>query len=297
MAWRAHFLSMHAPQNLLVDENMPIHFITAYPLAKYSHMREQGKNTMRLRILSLFTVGTMLSAPLAAQDASGNAADGETLFNRQCIACHVIESASGETLAGRNASTGPNLYGVIGAAAGAQADFRYSDSHAAYGKTGVIWEEENTVAFLQNPDSFLRDALGDPRARSKMAHRVRAESDARDIYAFLARFSANGTEEAAAATSDDTPDQTAAIDMLEPDLAAGEAHYQASCRNCHGPKARGMASFPKLSGKDMAYLVTRLEHYRAGEMVGPNSALMFPIAADMSDQDIANVAAYITANF
>lgn len=292
-----HFLGMHAQRNLLVDENMRIHSNIAHPLPKYSHTREQGKNTMRLRILSIFAVGTMLSAPVAAQDASGNAADGETQFNRQCIACHVIESASGETFAGRNARTGPNLYGVMGAAAGAQQDFRYSDSHAAFGETGVIWEEENTVAFLQNPDSFLRDALGDSRARSRMAHRVRAESDARDIYAFLARFSANGTEEATAVTSDETPDQAAASDMLEPDLAAGEANYQASCRNCHGPKARGMASFPKLTGHDMAYLVTRLEQYRAGEMVGPNSALMFPIAGDMSDQDIANVAAYITEKF
>lgn len=260
---------------------------------------------MRLRILSSFAVGFMLATPLAAQDASGNAAAGETQFNRQCIACHVIESASGDVLAGRNARTGPNLYGVMGAAAAADTGFRYSDFHAAYGATDVIWAEGNTVAFLLNPDSFLRDSLGNPRARSNMAHRVRNENDARDIYAFLVRFSAQSMEVASGGSTapsdtgatDATPEQIAAHDMIEPDIAAGEAHYQASCRNCHGPRARGMASFPKLTGKDDAYLTTRLEQYRAGEMVGPNSALMFPIAADMSDQDITDVVAYITANF
>ena len=54
---------------------------------------------------------------------------------------------------------------------------------------------------------------------------------------------------------------------------------------------------PKLVGNDAGYLAGRLEQYRAGEKVGPNSALMMPAASDLSDADIAALAEYITTAF
>jgi len=86
-------------------------------------------------------------------------------------------------------------------------------------------------------------------------------------------------------------------DVLVADLEAGEAAYQAVCRNCHGPKAQGLASFPKLADKDADYLTGRLKTYRAGESVGPNSMLMIPHAQGLSDQEIANIVGYITTAF
>lgn len=81
------------------------------------------------------------------------------------------------------------------------------------------------------------------------------------------------------------------------DTSAGETLYQKDCRSCHGPTAKGMASFPKLAGHSAEYLSDRLEQYRAGEKVGPNSALMIPRAAKLSDDDIANLATYIATAF
>jgi len=81
------------------------------------------------------------------------------------------------------------------------------------------------------------------------------------------------------------------------DLKAGEDLYQSLCRNCHGPQAQGMASFPELAGRDAGYLEMRLTQYRAGEQVGANSALMMPNAAELTDAQIAGVAAYIAQNF
>ena len=81
------------------------------------------------------------------------------------------------------------------------------------------------------------------------------------------------------------------------DIAAGEALYQSVCRNCHGPKAQGLASYPKLSDKDATFLEVRLEQYRAGERIGPNSPLMIPHARDLTDDDIANLTGYITTAF
>ena len=81
------------------------------------------------------------------------------------------------------------------------------------------------------------------------------------------------------------------------DISAGEAIYQKDCRTCHGPTAKGMAVFPKLTGNSADFIVNRLKQYRAGETIGPNTPLMAPLAKGLSDEDIANLAAYITTTF
>lgn len=78
------------------------------------------------------------------------------------------------------------------------------------------------------------------------------------------------------------------------DALAGQARYSETCVNCHGPSGRGMASFPRLAGKDADYITGRLIQYRSGETVGPNSGLMIPMAKDLSDDEIANLAAYLS---
>lgn len=92
----------------------------------------------------------------------------------------------------------------------------------------------------------------------------------------------------------------ALVAMLAPpvahaqDSASGAEIYKDVCKNCHGPTGKGMASFPKLVGHDADYLTDRLETYRAGEKVGPNSPLMYPLAEELSDEDIADIVAFIT---
>lgn len=81
------------------------------------------------------------------------------------------------------------------------------------------------------------------------------------------------------------------------EIAAGEGLYAESCVSCHGSAGRGMASFPSIAGRDADYIAKRLKQYRAGERVGANSALMAPHAADLSDDDIDNLAAYISDEF
>lgn len=81
------------------------------------------------------------------------------------------------------------------------------------------------------------------------------------------------------------------------DPAAGETLYASNCAQCHGPTGKGMASFPSLAGREASYIQSRLETYRAGEKVGPNSGLMIPNARNLSDDDIANLSAFISGNF
>mgnify|MGYP006274794071 FL=1 len=84
---------------------------------------------------------------------------------------------------------------------------------------------------------------------------------------------------------------------LAADLAAGEKRYNVNCVNCHGNAGQGMASFPAIQGRDAAYIADKLETYRAREMVGPNSAIMMSLAGELSDDDIANLSAFIADRF
>ena len=156
---------------------------------------------MRL-VLAAGAVAALI--PFAAQ--AGDAEAGAGLFASQCQNCHVVVNAAGETLAGRNARTGPNLYGVIGRQAGAYEGFRYGASIVEAGQAGLVWDEETFVAYVQNPNTFLRTYLNNNRARGNMAFQVRQEEQARNLYAFLATFSpapeAAAEGEAAPATTD-----------------------------------------------------------------------------------------------
>ena len=131
------------------------------------------------------SVGIALAILAAPAVAEGDAAAGETQFGRQCVACHVIQTPDGDTLAGRNARTGPNLFGIVGEAPGAVEGFDFSDAVIAWGETGVVWDEEHFVGYVMNPTAYIREQTGDSRARAKMAYQVRDEQQARDIWAYL----------------------------------------------------------------------------------------------------------------
>ena len=77
------------------------------------------------------------------------------------------------------------------------------------------------------------------------------------------------------------------------DKKAGEARYNKSCINCHGPAGKGVASYPKISGNEVSYTKSKLEIYRAGKEVGPNSALMIMMAKPLTDEEINNLAVYL----
>ncbi|MBF9042852.1 c-type cytochrome [Rhodobacterales bacterium HKCCE4037] len=131
---------------------------------------------------------------------TGDAEAGQAIFDRNCVACHVVVNDEGETLAGRNARTGPNLYNVTGRGIGAAEDFNYSDAIVALNEQGEQWTEENFVGYVQDPTGWLREITGDNRARGRMAFQLRSEEDAANVYAFLASLApAADTEEEASA--------------------------------------------------------------------------------------------------
>jgi len=131
------------------------------------------------------TFGLCLAAtPLFADGhATGDAEAGEKVFN-QCKACHSIV-ADDDTVILKGGRNGPNLYGIYTRQAGTFPDFRYGDSIVEAGEGGLFWEEEQFVAYAQDPQGFLRETLDNRRARSNMSFKLRKEEDAVDVWAYL----------------------------------------------------------------------------------------------------------------
>lgn len=79
------------------------------------------------------------------------------------------------------------------------------------------------------------------------------------------------------------------------DIAAGKAKA-AVCIACHGANGVGIAPmFPNLAGQKAAYLESQLKAFKSGKRAGANSAQMAPMVSTLSEQDMANLAAYFSS--
>lgn len=135
--------------------------------------------------VALVVAGSTAFADGHGAAPSGDAALGAEVFQRQCVACHVVVNGAGETLAGRNARTGPNLYGISQRGIGGAEGFNYSEGVVALRDQGAMWNEADFSAYVQDPTGWLREATGDRRARARMSFQLRNEADALNVYAYL----------------------------------------------------------------------------------------------------------------
>jgi cytochrome c553 len=73
------------------------------------------------------------------------------------------------------------------------------------------------------------------------------------------------------------------------DVAAGKEKSK-SCAACHGADGNSPApDFPRLAGQHFDYLVKALNDYKSGVR---KNAIMAPMAANLSQRDMADLAAY-----
>ncbi len=76
------------------------------------------------------------------------------------------------------------------------------------------------------------------------------------------------------------------------DPEAGKAKA-AVCANCHGADGIGTAEiYPNLAGQKAGYLVSSIKAYKNGDRKGGMTAVMAPMVSTLSDEDIADIAAY-----
>lgn len=80
--------------------------------------------------------------------------------------------------------------------------------------------------------------------------------------------------------------------MAEGDAEAGKAK-SATCAACHGADGNSLApTFPKIAGQGERYLIKQIKDIRDGNRQVP---AMAPFVAGLSDTDVADLAAYFSA--
>lgn len=85
---------------------------------------------------------------------------------------------------------------------------------------------------------------------------------------------------------------TCAAPALSADPAVGRKTAQ-QCQTCHGIEGVGkMPDVPNIGGESADYLTTQLQHFRSGERKHEQMSI---IAQGLSDEDIANVAAWYSS--
>ena len=132
--------------------------------------------------MTKFILLGLTAVALATPALAGDPAAGEDAF-KKCKACHSIIGADGTEIQ-KGGRTGPNLYGIVGKGVASDPDFSYGDSIAALGATGAVWDEASLAAYLANPADYLKTALGDDGAKSKMSFKL--ASGGEDVAAYLA---------------------------------------------------------------------------------------------------------------
>ena len=105
--------------------------------------------------------------------AEGDPAKGERIFNK-CKACHAVGN-------GAKNKVGPQLNGIVGAAAGLSEEFKYSEALLAAAEAGLVWDEATLAAFLAKPKDVID--------RTKMSFPgLKKEEEIADVIAYLATF-------------------------------------------------------------------------------------------------------------
>lgn len=118
--------------------------------------------------------------------ADGDAKKGEKIF-KKCMACHKV---------GKDAKNGvgPLLTGIVGRTAGNVEGYAYSGLNKNSGAAGLVWTEENILAYLPDPNAFLKKFLTDANkadqatGTTKMTFKLPKEDERKDVIAYLKTF-------------------------------------------------------------------------------------------------------------
>ncbi|MCL4130947.1 UNVERIFIED_CONTAM: hypothetical protein GTU68_025033 [Idotea baltica] len=124
-------------------------------------------------IKCILSTAAVLVALTGSAFAEGDADKGEKVF-KKCKACHAVGDDAKNKV-------GPVLNGIVGAPAGANPDFKYSDALSEMAAEGLVWDDESLTEFLTKPKNFIKG--------TKMSFAgLRKEADTENVIAYLSTF-------------------------------------------------------------------------------------------------------------
>jgi len=125
---------------------------------------------MRTLVISLFALAASTGSSLA-QDAAA----GEQVFKRFCVACHDIGPDAKIKL-------GPPLNGIDGRKSGTYEGFNYSEANK---NSGITWNAESFPDYIRAPMQRIPG--------TKMAFvGIKNDKDIGDLWAYLKEFGPDG---------------------------------------------------------------------------------------------------------
>ena len=78
-------------------------------------------------------------------------------------------------------------------------------------------------------------------------------------------------------------------------VASGGGGKSIACATCHGDNLMGLGNVPRLAGLHPAYVGRQLFLFKDGSRNGIDAQLMKKAVANMTDQDVVNIAAYLAS--
>ena len=177
-----------------------------------------------------FAAGLLLAfaaaAPAGAADleerlAAADPGRGKKVF-RKCAACHTVEK-------GGRKKIGPNLWGIVGAPAGARKGFRYSRAMAAFGGS---WTPERLDAYLTRPRALVKGG-------SMSFAGLKRGRDRADVIAFLNRMGDSPADFGRASAASAAPAVSGPAEAEDFGLmvrAPGASETFDACTPCHSER-------------------------------------------------------------
>ena len=118
------------------------------------------------KMIALGVVG-VLSVSSSLAFADGDPAKGKKVFNK-CKACHTVD-------AGGKDKIGPNLFDIVGKAAGAKEGYKYSPAMV---ESGLTWDAATLDKYLTKPKALVK--------KTKMSFAgLKKEKDRKNVIAYL----------------------------------------------------------------------------------------------------------------
>jgi cytochrome c len=128
------------------------------------------EDLMRVCVIAAFALAASTGTS-SAQDAAG----GEQVFRRMCLACHDVGPEARIKL-------GPPLNGIDGRKAGTFEGYNYSQANKS---SGITWNEGDFPAYVRAPMQAM------PGTRMAFAG-IRNDKDIADLWAYLKQFGPDG---------------------------------------------------------------------------------------------------------
>lgn len=78
-------------------------------------------------------------------------------------------------------------------------------------------------------------------------------------------------------------------------VATGSSGRTLPCASCHGADLKGFADVPRIAGRSPSYIFRQLYDLRGATRTGAASELMKPVVANLTDEDMVAIAAYLAS--